>query len=382
MEMTGKKRLKFEFIYDDLKKRILMNEFEDAEKLPAENMLTATYKCSRPTLQKALRKLVSEDLVYTIQGSGTYINQNKFQTPQIHPTDPWVQGQHLYGLIFPNLGPGFIFKSITDSIAQIISEMNYSLIWGGYISPTAISLKRQIKNICSSYIDLGLKGVFFSPFEYNEYSSEANAYIVNTLSHAGIPIVLVDADITQYPMRSKFDLISLDHVQAGYTITKHLLSKGLKKILFLSLPYSKNSYKLRLMGFHEALLEHGITPTEDLLVTFKPDHIDEVSEMMEKHHPDGIICLIDRAAVNLVNTLRKLGVSVPRDILIGSFDDLGYLFDMSITTIRQPLEEISKVAVQMMQEREKDLSAPVRSVVLGGELIEGISTNPDSKINL
>jgi DNA-binding LacI/PurR family transcriptional regulator len=379
--MTFKKPLKFEFIYEDLKERILMNEFEDSEKLPAESVLTETYKCSRPTLQKALRKLISEDLVYTIQGSGTFIRAHSFTQP-VQQSSTRVQGQSLYGLIFPNLGPGYIFKSITDYIAQNISEMNYSLIWGGYISPTAMNLKQQIKNICSNYIDLGLKGVFFSPFEYNEYSAEANRYIVETLSAAGIPIVLVDADITDYPLRSSYDLVSLDHVQAGYNITKHMLRKGLKKILFLSLPYSKNSYKLRLMGFHEALLEHGITPAEDWLVTFKPDHTEEVAEMMEKHRPDGIICLIDRAAVNLINTLRKLGVSVPGDLLVGSFDDLGYLFDMSISTIRQPLEEISRVAVQMMQEREFDLRAPVKSVVLSGTFIEGISTDPDSTIQL
>ncbi|MDC7245374.1 MAG: substrate-binding domain-containing protein [Sphaerochaetaceae bacterium] len=377
-----KKPLKFEFIYEDLKERILMDEFKEAGKLPPEYILTETYKCSRPTLQKALRMLINEKIVSTIQGSGTFINPQPAEIETTREFSTKTNGQSLYGLIFPNLGPGFIFKTITDSIAESISHLNASLIWGGYISPSASNLQQQIKDICDSYIELGIKGVFFAPFEYNEYSDEANTFIVNSFTNANIPIVLVDADITQYPQRSSYDLVSLDHVHAGYTITSHMIEKGAKKILFLTLPYSKNSYKLRLMGFHEALFDHGIPPTEAYMVTCKPEHTEEVAEVLKKYKPDGIITLIDRAAVSLITTLRKLGISVPHDILIGSFDDLGYLFDMSISTIRQPLEQIGKAAVKMMIEREKDLSLSSRTVTYSGELKEGVSSNPDSPISL
>ncbi len=380
--MNLKRPLKFESIYEDLKEQILNNAFDNSERLPSENILINTYECSRPTLQKALRKLIGDDIVYTVQGSGTFINKNRIQQHPSEEESPQLQRQSLYGLLFPNLGEGYIFKPITDSIAQIISNMNYSLIWGGYISPNAPNFKQQIVNICTNYINLGLKGVFFSPFEYNKQAKEVNSYIVNALSQAGIPIILVDSDILEFPRQSNYDIVSLNHVQAGYKITSHLISKGLKRILFLSLPYSKNTCKLRQMGFHEALLDNGIIPDKDWLVVVNPENEVEVAKMLEQHNPDGIIGLIDRASVNLINTLRKLGVSVPQDLLIGGFDDLGYLFDMSISTIRQPLEDISKIAVQMMRDRENDPTIPARDIVLGGELITGISTERTSNISL
>ncbi len=369
-----KKPLKFESVYDEIKAQILSDSYENSDKLPSESILTATYNCSRPTLQKALRKLISENYVYTVQGSGTYINKNRILRNQ-NIENTQSQRQSLYGLIFPNLGEGYIFKPITDKIAQIISHMNCSLIWGGYISPSETNFKQHIVNICANYIELDLRGVFFSPFEYNDQAKEINQYIVNTLSQAGIPIILVDSDIVEFPKRSKYDIVSLNHTQAGYKITSHLLSKGLKKILFVTLPYSKDTCKLRLMGFHEALLDYGISPQKDWLVTLNPENEDEVREMLEKHKPDGIIGLIDRAAVNLINTLKRLNISVPQDLLIGGFDDLGYLFDMSISTIRQPLEEISSVAVQLMHDRENNPLTPPRIIVLSGELIIGKSTD-------
>ena len=136
------------------------------------------------------------------------------------------------------------------------------------------------------------------------------------------------------------------------------------------------------MGFHEALLDYGISPQKDWLVTLNPENEDEVREMLEKHKPDGIIGLIDRAAVNLINTLKRLNISVPQDLLIGGFDDLGYLFDMSISTIRQPLEEISSVAVQLMHDRENNPLTPPRIIVLSGELIIGKSTDSTSETSI
>lgn len=380
--MVTKKTLKFEFIYEDLKERILMNEFEDSEKLPAENVLTETYKCSRPTLQKALRMLIKDNLVSTRQGAGTFINRNSYIESASSKTIQHVNGQSLYGLIFPNLGPGFIFKTITDSIAQTISHLNASLIWGGYISPTGKALQQQIKNICQNYIDLGVKGVFFSPFEYTEYATDANHYIADTLTKAGIPIILVDADIVSFPERSRFDLVSLDHMHAGYTIASHMLSKGLKKIVFINLPYSKDSWKYRLMGFHEAMLDYGISPQQEWFISQKPEHVDEVADILRAHKPDGIVTLIDRAAVSLIASLKQLGVSVPQDMLVGSFDDLGHLFDMSISTIRQPLEEIGRVAVSMMVEREQNPFSHPKTLLLKGTLVEGISTNPEATDSL
>ena len=71
----------YEFIYKDLKQKIEHNEFDYQELLPSENMLIQTYNCSRNTLRRAIRFLVMDGYVQTIQGKGVRnINQPAEQT--------------------------------------------------------------------------------------------------------------------------------------------------------------------------------------------------------------------------------------------------------------------------------------------------------------
>lgn len=70
----------YEFIYKDLKQKIEHNEFDYQELLPSENMLIQTYNCSRNTLRRAIRFLVMDGYVQTIQGKGVrniYSLQNR-----------------------------------------------------------------------------------------------------------------------------------------------------------------------------------------------------------------------------------------------------------------------------------------------------------------
>ena len=60
----------YEDIYKDLKMKIEDNTFAYQELLPSENTLIQTYGCSRNTLRRAVRLLVSDGYVQTMQGKG------------------------------------------------------------------------------------------------------------------------------------------------------------------------------------------------------------------------------------------------------------------------------------------------------------------------
>ncbi len=62
----------------------------------------------------------------------------------------------------------------------------------------------------------GARGVFFAPFEHLENCAQVNQRLLDSLQQSGIPVVLLDRDITRFPMRSNHDLIALDNVQAGF----------------------------------------------------------------------------------------------------------------------------------------------------------------------
>ena len=75
-------------------------------------------------------------------------------------------------------------------------------------------------------------GVFFAPVEMTPNQDAVNNRISDTLTSAGIPIVLVDRCIRKYPDRSRHDLVGIDNRRAGYRVTSHLLQAGCRRVAF------------------------------------------------------------------------------------------------------------------------------------------------------
>ncbi|WP_334352377.1 GntR family transcriptional regulator [Companilactobacillus sp. HBUAS56257] len=67
---------KYMVIAEQIKQRIMSGEFENDQQLPQEVRLTKAYNVSRITIRKALDVLVSEGLIYRIQGAGTFIKDS------------------------------------------------------------------------------------------------------------------------------------------------------------------------------------------------------------------------------------------------------------------------------------------------------------------
>lgn len=70
---------KYKKIAKELKKRILSGAYSDDYRLPNQETLAKEFNTSRMTIMKALDLLYSMGLIYTIQGSGTYIKRNALQ---------------------------------------------------------------------------------------------------------------------------------------------------------------------------------------------------------------------------------------------------------------------------------------------------------------
>ncbi|MCH9266992.1 GntR family transcriptional regulator [Pediococcus acidilactici] len=64
---------KYMVIANQLRQRIASGDFSDTGQLPQEKRLIQAYNVSRITIRKALDVLVTENLIYRVQGAGTYI---------------------------------------------------------------------------------------------------------------------------------------------------------------------------------------------------------------------------------------------------------------------------------------------------------------------
>ena len=69
---------------------------------------------------------------------------------------------------------------------------------------------------------------------------------------------------------------------------------------------------------------------------------------------DGIFCVTDSLAYQIIHSLRSMGLRVPEDVQVIGFDGIRNFGDLDYTcsTIVQPTEEMAEVCVNMVLEKE------------------------------
>src|SRR6476646_7948296 len=63
-----------------LRGRIESGEWKPGQKIPSENELNRLYGVSRMTARQVLAQLVNEDLLFRVQGKGTFVAHRKIST--------------------------------------------------------------------------------------------------------------------------------------------------------------------------------------------------------------------------------------------------------------------------------------------------------------
>ncbi|NCB00956.1 MAG: GntR family transcriptional regulator [Spirochaetia bacterium] len=367
------KVMKSQSIYEHLENRIYSGEFNDSLRLPSEKILTEYYNCSRPTLRKALEALEKQSLITRKQGSGSFITEKSFTIRKEEIASH--KKAALFGIIFPSLGASYVFDSICNEVTRILAQKDCSLVWGGTVLSHSNNLFEEVKHICAKYIELNVDGVFFAPIEYTDERDEVNNYIIDTFDQSHIPVILIDSDVTDFPFRSNHDLVSIDHTQASYLLTKHMIDSGARDIHFLSPYKSSRTIKIRQMGYREALFDSNLPILHESIHEGDPTDIEFVTSIIKKN-PDAILCSNDGTAISLLSTLRKLGVEVPQKLIVAGFDNLSYLSHIitPLTSITHPIGMISNEAVNMMLDRVQSPSLPIKTVSYGGTVIARKST--------
>mgnify|MGYP002853513075 CR=1 FL=1 len=141
-----------------------------------------------------------------------------------------------------------------------------------------------------------------------------------------------------------FTNVGLDDEKGAYDMTNYLISKGHKKIAFLS--DNTNGVDLaRLNGYKLALKDAGITYHKSNFIKIRPrteeleDSLKEICELSGKF--TAIFCVSDLYAVTLMAALEDRGIKVPKDISIVGFDDnmLGKLHRPALTTVHQDIKQ-------------------------------------------
>ena len=242
--------------------------------------------------------------------------------------------------------------------------------WGHTLS-SGKHRAEEAEQLCQTYIEQQVSGVFFGPQEFGPPRQDVNGRILQALHKADIPVVLLDRCVLKYPERSEYDLVGLDNRRAGYIVTDHLIGQGAQHIAFFAREGSAETVEDRISGYHEALYDHDLPVSKDLVLRGSAEDKTFVETALRTRQIDAIMCANDRTAASLMHTLINLGVRIPQDIRIAGVDDVRYasLLPIPLTTFQQPCAEIGAVSMSAMLERVRNRELPTRSILLNGRLI-------------
>lgn len=356
IESAAKKIPLHRAIYDDLSAAINGGAYRDGDRLPSETELCKQYGASRITVAKAIQTLQADGLVVRRAGSGSYIQL------------PVPMATYQFGLLIPELGNTEIFEPICQGIMRSPQAKSHSLIWGhsaheGEREASALSLCRQ-------FIQQRVAGVFFAPLEFTEGKDRINNQLVTELRQANVPIVLLDRCYYPYPKRSNLDRVGIDNHRASFIVTQHLWQQGARRIVFVARRRSASTVVERVSGYQFALRECGSDFPGATLYGDVED-ADFVRDLLDAQQPDGIVCANDLTAARLMRKLIELGIRVPEQVRLVSFDDVHYakFLPVPLTTIHQNCGQIGRTAMALMLDRMEHPTRPGMDVLVPFELV-------------
>jgi LacI family transcriptional regulator len=138
----------------------------------------------------------------------------------------------------------------------------------------------------------------------------------------------------------------------------------------------------RLEGYRAALSDHEI-PNRDELITegdfWQPGGYAAAERLLDlPEPPTAIFASNDLSAFGAMEAIRERGLSIPEDISILGFDDIpqASIVYPKLTTIRQPLDQMGRVAAKMLLEHIENPERSLRRVTLSTHLIIRDSCQP------
>lgn len=211
-----------------------------------------------------------------------------------------------------------------------------------------------------------------------------NAQVLKTLLESGTPCVLVSParDYKGWPS------VRMDDVLAAEEITNLLISLGHERIAFIKGPTNQAASGLRYQGYLRAMKTHKVEVIPQLVHDGKftfASGLDAAHHLLSRRvKPTAVFASNDDMALGVLAAAQRLGLGVPGDISIAGFDDsiASDLVWPTLTTVRQPMEEMARVAVDMLIGKNRNHSgagpAPIPHEVLRHQLLVRDSTSAPS----
>ncbi len=358
----------------DIRRKIVSREMPVGSRIPPHRDLATQYGVSIITINKALSGLVSEGLLYSHVGRGTFVMVRPASTSGI--AAPTTIGFVLRDLSSP------YFSLIAHGAQQRADALGVGVLFASS-SNRVDREEEQIRRLLA----LGVHGFIVVSMSRTSQLNES----VQALHEAKFPYVVVS-----YTVGEDVPYVGGDLDMAGYMAGQHLASLGYQRFGCLIDKRGSPNGELRMGGYRRALEEAGAHIDEAFIFehAFSGEENDYRSgyaagEVISKlaRRPDAMFCFNDLGALGLEDGLLDSGLKVPDDVAIVGLDDieLAARARVPLTTLRQPVNEIGARALDAVLAALRGEQQPTRQLfkpelVVRASTVAPVPTDSDATV--
>jgi len=347
----------------DLRSKIASGRIPVGTQVPPHRQLAEQYGVSVVTINKALAGLVSEGVLHSRVGRGTFVAVRPAPGADAGRATP-AHAERMLGFVLRDLSSPF-FSLVAHAAQQRADELG----WGLLFSSSSNRLDREDEQI-QRFRELGAQGLIIVSMNRTYRLTDS----VRALHDSGFPYVMVS-----YTEGDDTSFIGLDLDRAGYLVGRHLVALGKTTFGYIGDKFGSPLAETRIAGYRRAVEEEGffVDPAFTFEYPLEGEWNDYRSGYAVGEHmarlptkPEAMFVFNDIGAIGFEEALLENRVRVPGDIAVVGLDDieLAARARVPLTTIRQPTDRIGALAVDTLLARLGGERPPVRQL-LAPELI-------------
>ena len=182
----------------------------------------------------------------------------------------------------------------------------------------------------------------------------------------GLPTVFIDSYASSGISLLKYDLVTMENYTSTALLTRHLIRCGATCFGFVGDITHCLSFKERWTGYQSALQKAGLSSvdacsilSEDSAPYGDTDWLLAQLQTMPRI-PDAFVCANDFLAIHLMTALKKMGLSIPNDVMVTGFDGSpeSSMVDPALTTVQIPSMEVGRIAADILLNRIQNPDRP------------------------
>src|SRR5262249_55218407 len=184
--------------------------------------------------------------------------------------------------------------------------------------------------------------------------------------------------------------VKLDHNRAAVLALEYLKRLHHQRIAFIKGQVFSSDTDLRWQAIEKEAGVLGIKIRPELVAQLEGDtpspeigYVAARKLLSTGHHFTALFAFNDVSAIGAIRAFREAGLTVPDDVSVIGFDDIynAAFFSPALTTIRQPLKEMGRLAAELVLQRISRPGAPFsQELIVEPSLVIRQSTSPAKRL--